>query len=289
MTGFQNVRRVEDPLAMQNYCQKLRLKGRSIAFVPTMGCLHDGHLSLIELAKSRADVVIASIFVNPMQFGPAEDLDKYPRTLEEDCTKLAQKGVSAIFLPTPDALYPRGFQTKICGGPLMNLYCGTSRPGHFEGVLTVVNILLNVVKPNVAIFGEKDFQQLFLIRQMCKDLHLDTEIVGAPIVREPNGLAMSSRNQYLSETERRDALALSKTLKAVQQSARDGLYSARQLKELARANLAESPNIVIDYAEIIDERTLDPVSTEIEGFGRILLAAFVGDAKRVRLIDNAKL
>lgn len=289
MTHMHLPRRVADPQELQSSCQELRLQGKKIAFIPTMGSLHEGHLSLVKKANSVADVVIASIFVNPLQFGPTEDLKTYPNQIEEDCNMLGELGVDTIFLPTPDSLYPRGFQTKLCGGPLMNLYCGASRPGHFEGVLTVVNILLNLAQPHVAIFGEKDFQQLFLIKKMVLDLRMDVEILGAPTVRDESGLAMSSRNQYLSEDLRQDATALSKTIRAVQQSAKDGLYNAAQLKELALANLRESPNIHVDYAEIVDSRTLDPVMHDITEHGRILIAAHVGADRKIRLIDNAPL
>ncbi|NLT27251.1 MAG: pantoate--beta-alanine ligase, partial [Microbacteriaceae bacterium] len=198
-----------------------------VALVPTMGALHEGHLSLVAIARERADVVVVSVFVNPLQFGPGEDFDRYPRTYDDDLAKLRAAGVDYVFAPAVDDMYPDGPAiTRVVGGPAAEVLEGEHRPGHFDGMLTVVHKLLSIVQPDVAVFGEKDAQQLFLIRAMVRDLDLPVEVVGAPIVREPDGLARSSRNRYLGEAERRAALALSGALAAAAEAGRGGRDAA---------------------------------------------------------------
>jgi len=246
--------------------------------VPTMGALHDGHLTLVRTAKRvPGSVVVVSIFVNPLQFGANEDLDKYPKTLDDDLAKLRAEGVEIAFTPTAAQMYPDGPRTSVHPGPLGAELEGTSRPTHFAGVLTVVLKLLQVVRPDRAFFGEKDYQQLVLIRQMVEDLNVDAEIVGVPTVREPDGLAMSSRNRYLSDVEREQAGALSAALLAGMYAASTGTPAAL---DAARAVLDEVPAIDVDYLEVRDPG-LGPAPAE--GAARMVLAARLGNT---RLLDN---
>jgi pantoate--beta-alanine ligase len=251
---------------------------RSIALVPTMGALHEGHRSLMRTAKELADVVVVSIFVNPLQFGAHEDLDKYPRTEEADLLACATEGVALVFAPTPDVVYPTQPQVTMHAGPLGDLYEGASRPGHFDGVLTVVAKLFNLVAPDLAVFGEKDYQQLALIRQMVHDLDVPVHVVGAPTVREQDGLALSSRNRYLSADQRSAALALSRALMtgAMQSTAADVLAAAQDLVDA-------EPTIRLDYLRLVDAVTLEPVDETFSGAARLLVAAYAGTT---RLIDN---
>lgn len=261
----------------------------SIGFVPTMGCLHEGHLSLIHEAKKQNDEVIVSIFVNPLQFGKNEDLSSYPRPLERDLQLCQNEGVSAVFCPRVSDLYIQGRTTTVDGGDLAKRYCGKTRPEHFTGVLTVVNILLNLVKPTRAYFGEKDFQQLFLIKQMCRDLWLDVDIVAMPTIRENTGLALSSRNTYLNEEQRQSALCLHSAILKTQQAAQSDHRCTAQLRSLASQIIQTTPDVTLDYAHIVDEKTLQPVGDVVTRHARLLLAAFIGDSPRIRLIDNGAL
>lgn len=267
---------------MSRFSDAQRQKGETIAFVPTMGFLHKGHLTLMEEGKRRADHLVASIFVNPAQFGPNEDYGTYPRALEQDLELCRDIGVSAVFTPNTDAMYPDGFQTYVELEKLPNHLCGLSRPVFFRGVATVVTKLFNIVKPHISLFGEKDFQQLAVIRQMVKDLCFDMEIVGVPIVREEDGLAMSSRNKYLTPEERPHALLLHKSLLAAKEMIVGGETDPRVVAEKAKAILSGCPDINIDYVSICDPLTLDEVET-IQAQVVMAIAVWLG---KTRLIDN---
>ncbi len=260
-----------------------RGQGLSVGLVPTMGYFHDGHLALMRKALELNDRVVVSLFVNPTQFGPQEDLDRYPRDLERD-VRLAQRvGVHALFTPTAQEMYPPGYSTFVeVEGGLTGGLCGASRPGHFRGVATVVTKLFNIIEPDTAVFGEKDFQQLQVIRRMVRDLDLKVEIVGHPIVREPDGLAMSSRNSYLSAQERRSALALFKALKMARKMVAEGVTRAEEVKRAMEEAILAHPFTRIDYIFIGEPSTLEP--TETIGPGTLVaLAVWVGET---RLIDN---
>jgi pantoate--beta-alanine ligase len=259
--------------------------GRRIVLVPTMGFLHDGHLALVREAHRHGDFVVVSIFVNPTQFGPREDLSRYPRDFDGDVKKLESVGVDAVFAPRPDDIYPPGFDTYVVPESLAAGLCGRSRPNHFRGVATVVLILLRICRCRAAVFGEKDYQQLAIIRRMCQDLWLDVEIVAHPIVRESDGLAKSSRNVYLSPSERVQALVLSRALEQAHALARAGERDAARLLTLARATIAEAPAARLDYAEVVDAETLVPMAT-LDRPAIIALAVFIGTT---RLIDNRPL
>jgi pantoate--beta-alanine ligase len=271
--------RVERPDELVRH--RKRSKGSTVAFVPTMGALHAGHLSLVRLAKQHADTVIASVFVNPKQFGPGEDFARYPRDLEADARLLDAEGCDLLFAPRVDALYPRGFQTEVRVPELSRGLCGDHRPGHFDGVATVVAKLLNLARPDVAVFGEKDFQQLAIIRRLVTDLSLDVRILGAPIVREPDGLAMSSRNAYLSADDRARAASLSRGLFAAKAAYAAGERGASALLAVARAEL-EAASVVPEYLELRSFEDLRPLD-RAEGPSVLLVAAQVGTT---RLIDN---
>jgi pantoate--beta-alanine ligase len=276
---------ISDIKEMQRRCLTVRESGRSIAFVPTMGFLHDGHASLLREGRRRGDLLALSIFVNPTQFGPNEDLARYPRDLERDLAIAREAGVDLVWTPTPAQVYPEGYATYVNVEGLTEVLCGASRPGHFRGVTTVVCKLFNVVQPNVALFGEKDFQQLAVIRRMVIDLNLPVEIVGMPIVREADGLAMSSRNVYLSVDERRQALTLSQSLTAARQLARAGERDAAKILAVARATLEACPDARVDYLQICHQATLRE-QARVDSDSVLLLAVFVG---KTRLIDNALL
>jgi len=267
---------------MQNYALELRSQAKRIGFVPTMGYLHEGHLSLIEIAKKRCDIVGASIFVNPTQFGPNEDFSKYPRDEKGDTQKLAAAGADFLFLPTPATMYPEGFQTTVSLGEITKGLCGAHRPGHFDGVATVVLKLFNIVQPHLAVFGEKDYQQLAVIRKMAEDLNLPLEILGAPTARSPEGLALSSRNVYLSEEEKRQALSIYRSIQAVQEAYRKGERSAAKILAAAK-KLFEALPCEIDYLEIVDAKTLKSLEV-LDRPARYLVALRLG---KTRLIDNA--
>ena len=269
-----------------NALREERRKGNRIAFVPTMGNLHEGHLDLVRRAKELGDTVVVSIFVNPMQFGPSEDLTAYPRTLTADKEKLFSLGVPMLFTPRAEDVYPEGLdaQTAVAVPQLSDTLCGASRPGHFTGVATVVTKLFNIVQPDVAVFGEKDFQQLSVIRKMVRDLCLPIDIVGVPTTRAADGLALSSRNGYLTETQRRKAPLLNQTLVEVREAIACGFDNYRELEARALARLSEA-GFEPDYFQIRDARTLGDVTDATEEVA-ILAAARLG---KPRLIDNVRL
>jgi pantoate--beta-alanine ligase len=270
--------------AMTAWSAAARARGQTIAFVPTMGALHTGHVSLLEEGRRRGQALVLSIFVNPTQFGPKEDLARYPRTLDRDLALAVGAGTDLAFVPSAAEVYPPGYQTFIEVREVSQGLCGERRPGHFVGVATVVAKLFLVVRPDVAIFGEKDFQQLAVVRRMTADLNLGVEIVGQPTVREPDGLAMSSRNVYLSPAERTRAAALYRGLRAAKEGLAGGERSAPVLIERATEIIAPAVDR-IDYLEIRDADTLAPVGA-IERPAVVLVAAFVGNT---RLIDNLRL
>jgi pantoate--beta-alanine ligase len=271
------------PAAMRARVEDLRRDGRRIAVVPTMGALHEGHLALLRAARGRADVVILTLFVNPTQFGPGEDLARYPRDLEGDLAKCASAGVEAVFAPEPGVMYPAGYQTYVDVEGVSQGLCGERRPGHFRGVATIVTRLLCMFRPDVALFGEKDYQQLQVIKALNRDLHLGVEVLGMPTVREPDGLAMSSRNAYLSPEDRKRALAISRGLGAAQALYRSGTSEASALTEAVRREL-RAADLREDYVELVDAERLKPVASVQPGQpARLLVAAFCGNT---RLIDN---
>lgn len=262
-----------------------RKHGRTIGFVPTMGALHDGHVRLIEICARETDFAVVSIFVNPTQFGPREDFSKYPRTLDSDREKCARGGASLIFCPSVETIYPPGRDAAFVEVPgLSDVLEGASRPGHFRGVATVVLKLFNLVVPDVAFFGMKDFQQLLVIRTMVDDLNVPVTIRGVPTVREADGLAMSSRNRYLNEEERRSAVILSRALDDAERAILDGERSADRVRQILRSRIESERQAVIDYAEVADAATLGPLRELNSGRAAVaLVAARVGPA---RLIDN---
>lgn len=257
-------------------------RGFSVGLVPTMGYLHPGHISLIERARKENDMVVVSIFVNPIQFGPNEDLDKYPRDMAHDREVCEKAGAELIFAPEPSEMYPSENLVFVDIKELGNGLCGAKRPGHFRGVCTVVSKLFNIVLPDRAYFGEKDAQQLAIIRRMVKDLNFGTEIVSCPIVREPDGLAMSSRNLYLSPEERKAALSLSRSLSAAKELMRKGEKDSVKIREAIVAGISSEPLVKIDYAEIVDSADLSPV----EKIEKPVLAAAAVYFGKTRLIDN---
>ena len=259
-----------------------RAGGASVALVPTMGALHDGHLALVRRARELADVVVVSIFVNPLQFGPGEDLDRYPRTVEADVATLARLGVDAVFAPSADEMYPRGaVATRVTAGPIGARYEGASRPGHFDGMLTVVAKLLGIAQPDIAVFGQKDAQQVFLVSRMVADLDIPVRIETVPTVREPDGLALSSRNRYLDETQRRAALVLVESLRTADAAAAGG---PSELLAEGVAAFGDHDGVSLDYFVVVDPDTFLPVSEDFRGRALVLVAAVVGST---RLIDNA--
>jgi len=267
---------------MKQVARQAQAEGRSTGFVPTMGALHAGHLSLVRAALSECQPVIASIFVNPTQFGPSEDFQKYPRTFETDSKKLEAAGVDYLFAPEPSEIYPPGYRTWVNVEGLSERLEGRVRPGHFRGVTTVVLKLLEIVQPRKAFFGRKDAQQARIIRQMARDLHLDSEIVVCPIVREPDGLAMSSRNAYLNPAERRAATIVFRALDGARSSIACGERDALRLMAAMRETLRAEPLAEADYVELVDAETLEQV-TRLRGTCLALLAVRIG---AVRLIDN---
>jgi pantoate--beta-alanine ligase len=270
---------------MRASCRALREGGRRLGLVPTMGALHEGHLSLVHAATTRCDAVAVSIFVNPTQFGPSEDFTQYPRSLERDCELLEREGVSLVFTPSAEEMYPLGASTWVTVEGLSDKLCGRSRPGHFRGVTTVVSQLFHIVEPDLAFFGQKDAAQLAIIRRMVRDLHMPVEIVGCPIVREPDGLAMSSRNAYLDPPQRKSALVLSRSLTRVQELFHHGERNAAKLASAALGIFSAEPAVRLDYFEIADPETLEAV-TDIDEQVLVAVAAFVG---KTRLIDNVLL
>ncbi|MBW2306974.1 MAG: pantoate--beta-alanine ligase [Deltaproteobacteria bacterium] len=270
---------------MQRYSNKKRNSGESIVLVPTMGSLHEGHLSLIRLGRQRCDILVVSIFVNPTQFSPTEDFNTYPRDFSRDSELCRSLGVDVIYYPSVEEIYPKGFQTFIEVEELSKPLCGISRPHFFRGVATVCAKLFNIVKPHMAVFGEKDYQQLLIIRRMVKDLNMDIKIISAPLIREKDGLAMSSRNAYLNPAERKAALCLNHGLSEACVLFRKGWRDASAIIRRVRNIMEAEPLVRIDYVEIRDKETLAPVTT-IERPVVLALAAYAG---KTRLIDNCLL
>jgi pantoate--beta-alanine ligase len=278
---MQRIRTVAD---MHAWRRAEKAAGRSIAFVPTMGFLHEGHLTLCREARAKADRLVVSIFVNPLQFGPSEDLSRYPRDEAGDLVKLESVGVDVVFLPTPEEMYPPGFCTEVNVQGLTANLCGASRPTHFRGVATVVARLFNLVGPDRAYFGLKDYQQCLVIRRMVQDLGMDLEVIGVPTVREPDGLAMSSRNAYLTPEGRRAALVLSRSLAVAREAYAAGERDPVTLRHRVLETLAREPLAVVDYTEVVDAGTLQPASPD-----RPMLVALAVRIQSTRLIDNTVL
>ena len=271
---------------MQKIAKAYKRNGKTVGFVPTMGYLHEGHVSLIRCAKKENDIVVVSIFVNPLQFGKNEDLDKYPRDMKRDLTICNNEGVDMVFTPSYEEMYPEGFQTYVIVEELTKGLCGDYRPGHFKGVTTVVAKLFNIVKPDRAYFGKKDYQQFKVIQRMVKDLNMDIEVIGCPLIREKDGLAMSSRNKYLSPEERQSALSLSQALFKAKETFEKGERNPETLKQIIEDIILSQPKVrEIQYIEIIDPETLKP-KDKLEKGDVIAIAVFVGDT---RLIDNIEL
>ena len=270
---------------MTRWREERHRKGQIVGFVPTMGYFHQGHLALMEEALRRAQEVVVSIFVNPTQFGPGEDLDQYPRDLERDLQLCRDLGVDAIFAPEVEEMYPPGFQTRVQVENLTQNLCGQHRPGHFSGVALVVTKLFCAIRPHLAVLGEKDFQQLVVIKRLSEDLNLGVEIVAHPTVREPDGLAMSSRNKYLSAEERSSALTLSRSLLAARDMVTAGERRADVLVARAKEMIEAEPHTRIQYVQVVDEETMTDID-EVTSKAVMAMAVFVGQA---RLIDNMRL
>ncbi|MFG1946075.1 pantoate--beta-alanine ligase [Nonomuraea sp. NPDC048826] len=269
-----------DPIVARNRTDLIKARaGGTVALVPTMGALHEGHRSLIRLARERADEVVVSVFVNPLQFGPGEDYSRYPRTFDADLRACREEGVDVVFAPDAGDMYLPDRQVSVCAGEMGRIVEGASRPGHFDGMLTVVLKLFNLVRPDVAVFGQKDAQQLSMIRRMVADLDVPVEIVGAPTVREPDGLALSSRNRYLSADEREVALSLSRALRAGADEPTPAAIRAAAAKALAEA----PPALRVDYLVLVDPATFAEIPDTYEGEAVLAVAARVG---ATRLIDN---
>jgi len=282
MTSKSVITVIEKAAEMKAYSNALRKAGKSIAFVPTMGALHEGHLSLMREGRKRADTLVVSIFVNPEQFGPGEDYNEYTRDTEGDLGKMERIGVDAVFIPGPEEIYPPGFQTYVQVEELEKPLCGPFRPGHFRGVATVVLKLFNIVKADIAVFGQKDYQQWKIIERMARDLDLDIEILGLPIVREESGLAMSSRNAYLSDQDTQRALSLSRALLEIKSQFANGTYETGKLVDSGKMALVRGSVGDVDYLEIRDGETLENKKEAACG-DVAAVAARVGGA---RLIDN---
>jgi pantoate--beta-alanine ligase len=274
--------RITSAAEMTSVSKQARRAGRGVGFVPTMGALHAGHFSLVRAARSQSDVVVASIFVNPKQFGPNEDFAKYPRSLESDAKMLAAEKTDVLFCPSVEEMYPAGATAWVEVEGISDKLDGRSRPGHFRGVTTVVAKLFNIVLPDLAFFGQKDAAQAAIIRKMVRDLNFDVQIVVCPIVRESDGLAMSSRNAYLTAPERRWATVLYRSLQRVQALAADGERDAGRLASAGKQVISEEPAACLDYFEVISPDTLDPVADVSQG-ALVAVAAYVGST---RLIDN---
>ncbi len=273
---------IDTPGAMRAWSEAHRLAGRRVGFVPTMGALHDGHLALVDEARRHADVVVVSVFVNPLQFDVRADFDRYPRPIDDDLAACAAAGVDAVYAPTAGAMYPAGFQTHVEPGPLADRLEGEHRPGHFRGVTTVVTKLFAAVRPHVAVFGQKDAQQLAIIRRMTLDLDLGIDIVGLPTVREADGVAMSSRNRRLTPDQRRAAICVSQGLRAAERLLHDGAIDAASLVAATSAVVDGEPLARLEHVALVDPDTLDPVD-EVHSTALLLIAAWFGE---VRLIDN---
>ncbi len=278
------MRVIEKPVEMQAWAQETKRAGKRLGLVPTMGFLHEGHLSLVRLARERCDVVAMSLFVNPTQFGPNEDFSTYPRAVARDLELCRSAGVAAVFLPQPADMYAPDASVAVVEERLSLGLCGAARPGHFRGVCTVVAKLFNIALPDVAVFGQKDYQQVAVLRRMVRDLNFPVEIVMAPILRDPDGLAMSSRNTYLSAEDRRMGLGLSQALALAREAAAAGECDAAGMMARMRTHL-EGKGLRVDYTAIVDADTLEPAVTLARG-QVALVAAYAG---KTRLIDNAVL
>ncbi|WP_457627193.1 pantoate--beta-alanine ligase [Persephonella sp.] len=277
---------ITDISRMKETVKSLKKEGKSIGFVPTMGYLHEGHVSLIRCSRKDNDITVVSIFVNPIQFGKNEDLDRYPRDLERDIEICKREGVDYLFYPDVRQMYPEGYSTYVVVEGLTEGLCGAFRPGHFKGVTTVVMKLFNIVQPDRAYFGKKDYQQYVVIKKMVEDLNMDVQIIGCPIIREEDGLAMSSRNKYLSPEERESALSLSRALFTAKEIFEKGETDPEKIKQKMRQIIQSYPHVRdIQYIEIVDPKTLQP-KKRVEKGDVIALAVYVGDT---RLIDNITL
>jgi pantoate--beta-alanine ligase len=274
---------IHSPAEMTVWAKAEAAARRRICLVPTMGAFHEGHLSLMRMARGRADRVVVSLFVNPTQFGPREDFAAYPRDMERDTLLAGRQGVDVLFAPSAGEMYPGGFQTVVSVRDLTRYLCGASRPGHFDGVATVVGKLFLITRADSAVFGEKDFQQLAVIRRVVADLNMNIEVIGHPIVREEDGLAMSSRNIYLGSSERSTALCLYQSIRLARQAAAAGQKSTEVLAGLVRKHILSFAGTEIDYASFVDAGSLEPVPTVDE---RTVLALAVKIGGKVRLIDN---
>jgi len=273
---------VQTPEEMQAFSREVRRSGKRLGFVPTMGALHAGHLSLVKIACAKTDCVVVSIFVNPLQFGPTEDFSKYPRSFERDCQLLEAEGVDVVFAPAVEAMYPAGAKTTVEVAEISSRLDGRSRPGHFKGVATVVSKLFHIVQPDLAFFGQKDAAQVAILRRMVRDLNFDLDIVVGPIVREPDGLAMSSRNAYLDPQQRQRALVLHRSLMRIQFLVDRGEREVPLLIEAGKQVIAEESAAKLDYLEIVDSDTLERVTNLSRG-ALVAIAAWIGST---RLIDN---
>jgi len=276
------LQQIETVGGMKVACRSVTQTGKRLGLVPTMGALHEGHLSLVRAAKSQSDVVAVSIFVNPLQFGPTEDFAKYPRTLDRDVALLQQLGVDLVFVPSVAEMYPPGAKTHVEVSDLSGRLDGGSRPGHFRGVTTVVCKLLETIRPDRAFFGQKDASQVAVLRTMVRDLDMDVEIVVCPIVREADGLAMSSRNAYLNGAQRQQALVLSRSLQQVKSAVGAGERDAEKLAAIGTGTITAEPGVRLDYFAIVDPNTLEP-QRDVSRGALVAVAAWVGPT---RLIDN---
>jgi len=273
---------VKEIKELRSLIKSWKREGLSVGFVPTMGALHEGHESLIKKAVEENDKVVVSIFVNPTQFGPNEDYDSYPRNIDKDLDVCLNAGASVIFNPEPSEMYFDNKSTSVSVSNLTSVLCGAKRPGHFDGVCLVVSKLLNIVTPDKAYFGQKDAQQVAVLRRMVRDLNIDVEIIGCPIIREEDGLAKSSRNTYLSKEERKAALVLSRSLEIAKEALNSNERNANKLKEIIKEEISKEPLAKIDYVEIVDSDSLENVET-IENSVLIPIAVYIG---KTRLIDN---
>ena len=271
---------------MQSHAISLRSSGRLIGLVPTMGGLHEGHLELIDIAKEKADKVIVSIFVNPTQFGPSEDYHQYPRVLEEDLEKCRARGVDIVFNPSVDEMYPGGYSTYVDEEHISAGLCGISRPHFFRGVTTVCLKLFNITRPDLAVFGQKDAQQCAVVKKMVADLNLPTEIVVGPTVREPDGLALSSRNAYLTEVQRREALSISKALRIAKEMVEEGTRSVDRIVAEITHHLSLHRRVRVIYVQVVDKETMEHATEIVPGKQLVTVAAWVD---QTRLIDNIEL
>jgi pantoate--beta-alanine ligase len=282
LSEFIAMRIIHEIAVMQSWSENQRCRAQRLVFVPTMGFLHEGHLSLVRDAKTRGDKVVVSVFVNPAQFSPDEDFATYPRDFERDRQLLDHEGIDVLFTPSVDEIYPEGYQTYIKVGKLSGTLCGAFRPGHFRGVATIVAKLFNIVRPHVAIFGRKDYQQLQIIRRLVRDLNLPIDILGHPTVREPDGLAMSSRNAYLDPQQRQAALCLSRALRMAGALVGQGERRAQVILETVMGELKEESLACLEYASLIDAESLQDVD-QLQAPAVLALAVRIGKA---RLIDN---